>query len=54
MKSELTPVQRLAISRAKLADSVRDPVWLIFLQRWLHTKAKTAGQTAHSEKHSQR
>lgn len=39
MSSELTPEQRLAISRARLADALRDPAWVILLERWLHAKA---------------
>jgi hypothetical protein len=38
MNSELTPIQRLAISRAQLAQALRDPVWLLLLQRWLQDK----------------
>jgi hypothetical protein len=38
MSSELTPTQRLALSRAQLAQALRDPVWLLLLQRWLQDK----------------
>lgn len=34
MSDDMTPAQRLAISRARLADALRDPVWLILLRRW--------------------
>lgn len=40
MSSELTPTQRLAISRARLATALRDPTWLILVQRWLQAQAK--------------
>ncbi|WP_233254814.1 hypothetical protein [Limnohabitans sp. T6-5] len=40
MSTELTPAQRLAVSRARLADALRDPAWLILLQRWLQAKAR--------------
>lgn len=38
MNAELTPTQRLAISRAQLAQALRDPAWLLLLQRWLQDK----------------
>jgi hypothetical protein len=38
MSSELTPIQRLAMSRAQLAQALRDPAWLLILQRWLQDK----------------
>lgn len=38
MSSELTPTQRLALSRAQLAQSLRDPAWMLLLQRWLQDK----------------
>lgn len=34
MSANLTPAQRLAISRARLADALRDPFWLILVRRW--------------------
>jgi len=30
--------QRLAVSRALLMEALRDPVWLILVQRWLQEK----------------
>ena len=41
MSSDSTPEQRLAISRARLADALRDPLWLILVQRWLQAKARS-------------
>lgn len=41
MSGDLTPAQRLAISRARLAQALQDPAWLILVQRWLQAKAKT-------------
>jgi hypothetical protein len=41
MSSNSTPAQRLAISRARLVDALRDPVWLILVQRWLQAKAQS-------------
>ena len=41
MSSDLTPAQRLAISRARLVDALRDPLWLILMQRWLQAKARS-------------
>ena len=38
MSSELTPSQRVAISRAQLAQALRDPAWMLLLQRWLQNK----------------
>ena len=38
MSAELTPLQRLAISRSQLANALRDPVWLMLLQRLLKEK----------------
>jgi hypothetical protein len=38
MSAELTPLQRLAISRSQLAHALRDPVWLMLLQRLLKDK----------------
>jgi hypothetical protein len=38
MSSELTPTQRLALSRAQLAQALRDPAWMLLLQRWLQDK----------------
>lgn len=40
MNGDLTPAQRLAISRARLAQALQDPAWLILVQRWLQAKAK--------------
>lgn len=36
MNSTLTPVQRLAVSRATLAEALRDPVWLMLMRRVLN------------------
>lgn len=38
MSSELTPTQRLALTRAQLAQALRDPAWMLLLQRWLQDK----------------
>jgi len=38
MSSELTPSQRLAVSRAQLAQALRDPAWMLLLQRRLQNK----------------
>ena len=38
MSAELTPLQRLAVSRGQLAQALRDPVWFLLLQRWLQEK----------------
>ncbi|MDP4622213.1 hypothetical protein [uncultured Limnohabitans sp.] len=40
MTPDLTPVQRLALSRARLAQALRDPTWLLLLQRLLEDKAR--------------
>jgi hypothetical protein len=40
MSSDLTPAQRLAISRARLAQALQDPAWLLLVQRWLKAKAQ--------------
>jgi hypothetical protein len=39
MSSGLNAQQRLAVSRAKLAQALRDPVWLILVQRLLKEKS---------------
>lgn len=36
MISGLTPEQRLAVSRARLAAALQDPLWLMLLQRVLN------------------
>lgn len=36
--SDMTPAQRLAVSRARCEQALRDPVWLLLLQRWLEDK----------------
>jgi hypothetical protein len=46
MNEPLTPSQRLAVSRARIAEALRDPVWLILLQRWLKEKSKASKPTA--------
>lgn len=38
MATELTPVQRLAISRSQMALALHDPVWLLLLHRLLKEK----------------
>ena len=38
MSAELTPLQRLAITRSQLAHALRDPVWLMLLQRFVKDK----------------
>lgn len=43
MSAELTPIQRLAVSRAQLAKALRDPAWLILLQRWMKDKPNAQG-----------
>jgi hypothetical protein len=40
MSTSLTPTQRLAVSRAMLADALRDPAWLILMRRLLSEKAQ--------------
>ncbi len=45
MSGDLTPAQRLAISRARLAQALQDPAWLILVQRWLQAKAKAKAKT---------
>ena len=45
MSGDLTPAQRLAISRARLAQALQDPAWLILVQRLLQAKAKTKNHT---------
>lgn len=39
MSQDLNAKQRLAISRTMLVEALRDPVWLILLQRVLKEKA---------------
>jgi hypothetical protein len=39
---EMTPAQRLAISRARIAQVLSDPAWLILLQRLLKAKDRKA------------
>lgn len=41
MSAELTPAQRLAVSRAQLTQALRDPIWLMLVQRWLQANAQT-------------
>lgn len=40
--SHMTPTQRLVVSRARLAQALRDPAWLLLLQRWLESHASSA------------
>lgn len=46
MDSDMTPSQRLAVSRARLAQALRDPAWLLLLQRWLEEKPQPAPSQA--------
>lgn len=39
MNKEPTSVQRLAVSRARLADALRNPLWLLLLLRLLDDKS---------------
>jgi hypothetical protein len=39
MKNGLDAEQRLALSRALLREALRDPVWLILVQRLLKEKS---------------
>ena len=48
MSSGLKAAQRLAASRALLVEALRDPVWLILLQRLL--KEKSAAKSSVSSK----
>ena len=41
MSKGLTPVQRLAMTRASLVAALRDPLWLILLEKLLDAKTKT-------------
>lgn len=41
-RGELTPAQRLAISRARITQALSDPAWLILLQRLLKAKDQKA------------
>jgi hypothetical protein len=45
MTAQLTPAQRLAVSRAQLVSALHDPVWMILLQRWLHSQAKSGSHS---------
>ncbi len=38
MNADMTPIERLTLSRSQLAQALRDPVWLILLRRWLKEK----------------
>jgi hypothetical protein len=49
MTGQLTPAQRLAVSRGQLVSALHDPVWMILLQRWLHSQAKASSQCATSK-----
>lgn len=40
MSNQLTSAQRLAITRSQLALALREPVWLMLLQRLLKEKPK--------------
>jgi hypothetical protein len=39
MTASMTPEHRLAASRARLASALREPAWLILLQRWAQARA---------------
>lgn len=41
MTHKLSPVQRLAVSRTLIAHALRDPVWVILVQRLLKERATT-------------
>lgn len=41
-RGELTPAQRMAISRARITQALSDPAWLILLQRLLKAKDQKA------------
>ncbi|MEY3671938.1 MAG: hypothetical protein RI904_1595 [Pseudomonadota bacterium] len=43
MSNSLTPIQRLAVSRATLAEALRDPLWVMVLRRVHREKAKGCG-----------
>ncbi len=38
MHNEMTPLERLAVTRSQLAQALRDPVWLLLLRRWMKEK----------------
>lgn len=50
MSSDLNAKKRLAVSRTLLAQALRDPVWLILIQRLLKEKstAKSSGPSKRS------
>lgn len=48
MSDALPPAERLALSRARLADALNDPLWLALLQRWLQAKARANPQAGSS------
>jgi hypothetical protein len=50
MSSGLNAEQRLAVSRALLVEALRDPVWLMLIQRLL--KEKTAAKSSVPSKRS--
>jgi hypothetical protein len=50
MSHDLTPAQRLAVSRARLVEALRDPAWLILVQRWLQAKARAASHPPPAER----
>ena len=41
-RGEMTPAQRLAISRARITQALSDPAWLVLLQRLLKAKDRKA------------
>eukprot|EP01030_Chromulinospumella_sphaerica_P006242 gene6242-6102_t len=43
---------RLAVSRARLVEALRDPAWLILVQRWLQAKARAASHQPPAERNS--
>jgi hypothetical protein len=48
MSSGLNAAQRVVVSRALLVEALRDPVWLILVQRLL--KEKSAAKSSASSK----
>jgi hypothetical protein len=50
MSSALSAAQRLALSRALLSEALRDPVWLMLVQRLL--KVKSTSKTSTQSKRS--
>lgn len=38
MRTEMTPLERLAVSRSLLGQALRDPIWLMLLRRLMKEK----------------